>query len=252
MIESIGSVKSDLSVLVDKLVKKPEPAAAVSQDEIKDTHEAAKPAEKYSIYNKNGQVAKEYTVLPDRYNSNVLQGYIYYKGERMTELELLEKAVDMGAIELEEDQTIGYNFSKAWEALVEANAKHLYSWSSGLYSEDGMYKFRVENGEITGMILARTSDGVLYSDMIKDLASGVKPCDMGVGLSDLAHADPELYKAACEIGAAKRMYDVADDRSLFQILFGFKVEDNQKDFVTMALENYNQARYNNWFKANVK
>lgn len=247
MIESIGSVNNDLSVLINNLVKKTE-VKNVQVEDIKDEHLPATEPEKYQTYNKKGSIEKDHVVLPDRYSQTSLGDcYMYYKGERVSQLDILQIAVDTGAIELNEQESVFSNYDRAWEALVESKAKPLYSWSSSLYSEDGMYKFRVENGEITGMTLARNSDGVLYTDMVKDLASGIRPCDLGYDFIGLAHLDPELYQAACQIGSAKRMYDEAEDKSLFQILFGFNVQNNEKDFVTMALENYNKNRYNNWF-----
>lgn len=247
MIESIGSISNDLPVLINNLVKKAE-VKNVQDEELKDLHLPAKEPVKYPTYNKNGVISKDHVVLPDRYNTKTLQGYIYYKGERISQLELLEKAVESGAIELNEEETVFSNYDRAWEVLVESKAKPLYSWSSSLYSEDGMYKFRVEDGEITGMTLARSGDGVFFSDIVKDLANGIKPCDLGSNIFDLAHLDPELYQAACEIGSAKRMYDESSDKSLFEILFGFNVKTNEKDFATLALKNYNQQRYGNWFK----
>ena len=56
--------------------------------------------------------------------------------------------------------------------MIEANAKPLYDWSKALYSEDGMYKFRVENGEITGLMSTKNSSGVSLQEMAIELANG--------------------------------------------------------------------------------
>lgn len=91
--------------------------------------------------------------------------------------------------------------------LIEAKAKPLFKWSKALYSEDGKYKFRVENGEITGMILAQDSNGNSFIDMAKQLASGVRPCEIKGSYSSLVTGDFELYSAACDIGSSKRIYE---------------------------------------------
>lgn len=249
MIEHIGYANQDLSFLIDNSIakiSKSEPQKSIIEDVVISNS----PAENYSGYNDKGQISVNHTVLPERYNTNTLQGYIYYKGERMSQLELLQEAVDKGAIELDESESVFVNYDKAWQALVEAKAKPLFSWSKALYSEDGMYLFRVEDGQITGMTLAQNSNGVRYVDVVKDLANGIRPCDMpDINYLDLAHRDPELYQAACQIGSAKRKYDIAldDNKTLFEILFGFDVNNNIKDFATLALQNYNQARYNLFF-----
>ena len=53
-----------------------------------------------STYNKKGVVTKkdfqlkDSTILPNRYNTKLLAGGIYYKGEKISQMELLEKAVE--------------------------------------------------------------------------------------------------------------------------------------------------------------
>lgn len=136
-----------------------------------------------------------------------LQGYIYYKGERVSQAEFLHNAIKSGAIEYDETQPAFHNYEKAWKTLIEDKAKPLFDWSKTLYSEDGMYRFRVEDGIITGSTLARDSNGVLWKDMADELASGKYPYEVNGHVFDLIWGDSELYDAACNIGRAKRLYD---------------------------------------------
>ena len=228
-----------------------------------------------STYNKKGVVTKkdfqlkDSTILPNRYNTKLLAGGIYYKGEKISQMELLEKAVESGSIELDEDASIWENYNNAWKSMIEANAKPLYDWSKALYSEDGMYKLRVENGEITGLMSTKNSSGVSLQEMAIELANGKSSSDIP-DISWLSWNDRELYDAALKIGEAKNMFiDATDDYTsrklsykeymdelepLFFIMFGdyedqttrfLKLKEiySKDDFGANELKNYNPIKY---------
>jgi len=209
-------------------------------------------------------------VPSDNKDIDKLCGYIYYQGERISQADFVRQAIESGVIKMDETKSAYQAYDEAWELLVEAKAKPLFSWSKSLYSEDGMYKFRVEDGEITGMVLARDSQGNTFQEIANDLASGIRPCDMKSDYSWLCFNDPELYDAAMKIGQSKRLYDrtsksynngaisyeqyLKDLQPLFFILFGSsdtnKLSDlktfysqDSDDFVKQAFESYNPKRY---------
>ena len=112
----------------------------------------------YATYTSDGRIngddsslteRKKSTILPERYNS-WKSCYTYYQGKRISQYELIQTAVETGAITLDESETVGWNMSNAEEALLYSKATPLYSWSTMLYSEDRKYVYRVENGQITG------------------------------------------------------------------------------------------------------
>ena len=203
-------------VSADKVVEE-------KSDVQKDQYEHVREEVIYSGYDKNGTLIAEKGVetkeasetgteriLPERYYKKILGGYLYYQGERISRLELLEKAVSTGQMELDETQTIAYNYLNAEKAMLFAKAKPLFEWSTSLYSEDGMYKYRVEGGVITGAMRAYYEENgkkIFMQDIAKQLASGIAPKDVDGDVSWLMWNDPELYRAAVDIGVAKRGYD---------------------------------------------
>lgn len=232
-------------------------------------------ASEVSTYNKKGVITKkdfqlkDSTILPNRYNTKLLAGGIYYKGEKISQMELIEKAVESGSIELDEDASIWENYNNAWKSMIEDKAKPLYDWSTALYSEDGMYKFRVEDGEITGLMSTKNTSGVSLQEMAIELANGKSPSDIP-DISWLSWNDRELFDAATKIGEAKNMFlDATDDYTnhqstyqeymdelepLFFIMFGdyedqttrfLKLNEiySQDNFGANELKNYNPIKY---------
>lgn len=228
-----------------------------------------------STYNKKGVITKkdfqlkDSTILPNRYNTKLLAGGIYYKGEKISQMELIEKAVESGSIELDEDASIWENYNNAWKTMIEDKAKPLYDWSTALYSEDGMYKFRVEDGEITGIMSTKNTSGVSLQEMAIELANGKSPSDIP-DISWLSWNDRELFDAATKIGEAKNMFlEATDDYTshqstyqeymdelepLFFIMFGdysdqttrfLKLNEiySQDNFGANELKNYNPIKY---------
>ena len=141
-----------------------------------------------------------------------LPGYIYYKGERISEFDFLKNAYEEGEIELDETKSAFDNFDMAWDKLIQDNAKPLFDWSTSLYSEDGMYKFRVENGVITGATLAANSDGTKWIDIAYQLASGKLPNELSIDIMSFAHTDYELFEASRNIGDMKRIYNYSTNQ----------------------------------------
>ena len=228
-----------------------------------------------NLYNKKGLVSKkefqlkEDTILPERYNTKLLSSKVYYKGEQISQMDLIETAVQEGVIELDEEQSIWENYRSAWKALIQDNAKPLYNWSSSLYSEDGKYKFRVEDGEITGLISTKISSGVSLQDMAYELANGKSP-DEVPDVSWLSWNDRELYDAACNVGKAKNLYNEATSQyrlanisyqdyldklePIFFVMYGDYMDEGSKvanlekmfaseNYAQTALENYNPTKY---------
>ena len=147
-------------------------------------------------------------ILPERYKERELCGKQYYQGNLVTDYELLEIAVKTGAITLDESETVAWNSSRAYEALISSKATPLYSWSTTLYSEDRMYVYRVENGVITGARRTKFRDGTTFQDIADAVASGKGVSEEDKWkLDELKMYDRELYDAAQNIAMAKERYD---------------------------------------------
>ena len=235
----------------------------------------------YATYTSDGRIngedvalseSEKSTVLPERYNSSK-SCYIYYQGNRISEYELIQTAVETGAITLDESETVGWNMSNAYDALLYSKATPLYDWSTTLYSEDRKYVFRVENGQITGRTATWYSDGTTLQDTADEIASGTPLSEMDrYKLHDLMLYDRELYDAAVNIGRAKSEYDTFtnmyqngqltekqfkhDCYPLLLLLFGKNADINNKnqflqlsdffeqdreDFLKNAFANYNPS-----------
>ena len=170
----------------------------------------------YATYTSNGRMngddvslpgSEKSTILPERYNSSK-SCYIYYQGNHISEYELIQIAVETGAITLDESKPTGWNISNARDALMYSKATPLYDWSTTLYSEDRKYVYRVENGQITGGRATWYSDGTTLQDTADAIASGTPLSEMELyKLHDLMLYDRELYDAAVNIGRAKSEYD---------------------------------------------
>ena len=136
----------------------------------------------------------------------------YYQGKLITYYELIQIAVETGAISLDESETVGWNMLNAENSLIDSKATPLYDWSTTLYSEDGMYVYRVENGNITGARSTMFSDGTTLQDFANEIASGTPLSELDrYKLHDLMLYDMELYDTAVNIGTAKREYDTFID-----------------------------------------
>lgn len=171
----------------------------------------------YTDYDAFGNYKMEGSrVLPDRYYKPEISGSVYYKGGTVTCIELLEEAVVTGAVTLDETRDVWHNIHNAERELIDKRAKPLYPWSSTLYSEDGQYRFRVENGQITGSTRAfyETADGrkITAQYLAEQLASGVLPGDLDGDWSFLAHLDSELYDKALLMGRAARNFRTIDEQ----------------------------------------
>ncbi len=203
------SIKSDKSV--------PVKMGAVSQD----MYVHSKEESSYVTYTPNGRVngedvfkneSKQLNILPERYKESSLSGKVYYQGKLITYYELIQIAVETGAISLDESETVGWNMLNAENSLIDSKATPLYDWSTTLYSEDGMYVYRVENGNITGARSTMFSDGTTLQDFANEIASGTPLSELDrYKLHDLMLYDMELYDTAVNIGTAKREYDTFID-----------------------------------------
>ena len=169
----------------------------------------------YTDYDAHGRYKTEGArVLPNRYYTGEVGGSVCYKGGTVSYLALLEEAVFTGAVTLDETLDVWANVRRAEKELIESRAKPLYAWSSTLYSEDGQYRYRVEDGEITGTTRAFYVDGegrrITVQYLAEQLASGVLPSDLDGELSFLAKVDGELYDKARMLGTAARKFREAD------------------------------------------
>lgn len=72
----------------------------------------------YATYTSNGRIngddtpkyeSKQSNILPERYKENALCGKVYYQGKLITYYELIQTAVEIGAISLDESETVGWN-----------------------------------------------------------------------------------------------------------------------------------------------
>lgn len=279
MLNGINSENNDISKLLKgtkKNIKSANGSYADKKFEPYVVFDSESDFEDTSTYNQKGVVSrasfkmKEDTILPNRYNTMLLSGEIFYKGEKITQMDLIEKAVESGEIELDEDKSIWENYDNAWKTLIEDKAKPLYDWSIALYSEDGKYKFRVEDGEITGLISTMNSNGVSLQDVAIKLANGVSPDDISEEASWLSWNDKELYEASLDVASAKSFFvDATNDHNankttyqdylkelepLFFIMYGDfsnqtlrlpelnEVYTND-NFGEQALKTYNPKRY---------
>ena len=192
---------------------------SISANMVVNSQDAYVPSDKetYFTYTSNGVISGDKTsslenekscILPERYNGSK-SCYIYYQGKRISEYELIQKAVETGTITLDESKPIGWNTSNVYDALMYSKATPLYDWSTTLYSEDRKYVYRVENGQITGMTATWYSDGTTLQDIADEIASGTPLSDIDrYKLHDIMLYDMELYDAAVNIGTAKREYDM--------------------------------------------
>lgn len=235
----------------------------------------------YATYTSDGRINGDDVSLPESEKSNILPErynggkscYIYYQGNRISEYELIQTAVETGAITLDESQPIGWNISNAYEALMYSKATPLYDWSTTLYSEDRKYVYRVENGQITGARATWYSDGTTFQDVADAIANGTPLSEMDrYRLHDLMLYDMELYDVAVNIGRAKSEYDTFtnmyqsgqlteqqfkhDCYPLLLLLFGKNADTNNKnqflqlssffeqnrdEFLKHAFANYNPS-----------
>ena len=153
---------------------------------------------------------KESAALPERYNS-FKSCFHYYQGTRISMYDFIQTAVNTGAITLDESKPVGYNISNAEEALMYSKATALYDWSTTLYSEDRMYVYRVENGQITGAHRAYFDDGTTFQDIADEIAGGAFLYELdSIKIDVLRRYDSELFDAAMNIGMAKRCYDTSE------------------------------------------
>lgn len=237
--------------------------------------------ETYFTYTSKGVISEDESsslknekscILPERYNS-WKSCYTYYQGNRISQYELIQTAVETGAITLDESKPVGWNMSNAYDALLYSKATPLYDWSTTLYSEDRKYVYRVENGKITGARSTVYSDGTTFQDVADTIASGTPLSEMDrYSLLDLMMYDRELYDAAVNIGRAKSEYDTFtnmyqngqltekqfkhDCYPLLLLLFGKDADTNNKnqfsqlsgffeqdrdEFLKNAFANYNPS-----------
>ncbi len=209
--------------------------------------------------------------LPSKYDM-LKSTYIFYKGKRTSEYDLVKEAIKTGKIELNEGESLGSVLHKATKALIIDKSKPLYKWSSTVYSEDGSYKMRIgKDGEIDGFTYAGSANGNLTKDIAAKVASGealnnedIEDCRF------LMEFDPELFTAAISIRYVKEGYKLLSgmrDQGIlsseqfndfclpvFKFFFGDKIgaqsqnivgklkelfNMDSKEFAKYALENYN-------------
>ena len=223
--------------------------------------------ETYFTYTSNGVISGDKTsslenekscILPERYNS-WKSCYTYYQGNRISQYELIQTAVESGAITLDESKPVGWNMTNAYDALLYSKATPLYDWSTTLYSEDRKYVYRVENGQITGATATWYSDGTTLQDVADAIASGTQLSDIDrYKLHDLMLYDRELYDASVNIGIAKREYDTFtnmyrngqltekqfkhDCYPLLLLLFGKDADTNNKNQFSQLSSFFEQDR----------
>lgn len=224
--------------------------------------------ETYFTYTSNGVISgdeislpenEKSCILPERYKENALCGKVYYQGNLITYYELIQTAVETGAISLDESETVGWNMLNAENALIDSKATPLYDWSTTLYSEDRKYVYRVENGQITGATATWYSDGTTLQDTADAIASGTPLSEMDrYKLHDLMLYDRELYDAAVNIGRAKSEYDTFtnmyqngqltekqfkhDCYPLLLLLFGKDADTNNKNQFSQLSSFFEQDR----------
>ena len=216
-VESTG-VSHEVNVNdVEKKYHKTDASQSVSTvKNLQDSYVSSAKETYYATYTSYGRIngddvslpeSEKSNILPERYNS-WKSCYTYYQGKRISQYELIQTAVETGAITLDESETVGWNMSNAYDALLYSKATPLYDWSTTLYSEDRKYVYRVENGQITGARATWYSDGTTFQDTADAIASGTPLSEMDLyKLHDLMLYDRELYDAAVNIGRAKSEYD---------------------------------------------
>lgn len=221
----------------------------------------------YATYTSNGIMAGDEAssleddkscIIPERYNG-WKSCYTYYQGNRISQYELMKIAVETGAVTLDESKPTGWNLSNVYDALLYSKATPLYSWSTTLYSEDRMYVYRVENGQITGATATWYSDGTTLQDVANAIASGTSLSEIDhYKILDLMLYDMELYDAAVNIGRAKSEYDTFtnmyqngqlterqfhhDCYPLLLLLFGNAANPNNKNQFTQLADFFGQDR----------
>lgn len=175
------------------------------------------PSSPYSLTD-NGNYADEVkkmgkteanTLLPKSFDRLKESGFIYYRGKLMSQYDLVEEAVKMKAIHLDDYKNATEAYRAAEKALILDKASRKYPWSNTLYSEDGMYVMKTdENGKIVGMKSALI-DGVHIIDVATRMASGELNKNIEtMYLNYLQDVDPELYEAATKIGREVRSFTI--------------------------------------------
>lgn len=216
-VESVGvSNKGNVYDVEKKTYNIDESQSVGKIKDLQDSYVSSANETYYATYTSDGRIDEDDVSLPESEKSNILPEryngwkscYTYYQGKRISQYELIQTAVEAGAITLDESETVGWNMLNAENALLYSKATPLYDWSTTLYSEDRKYVYRVENGQITGATATWYSDGTTFQDIADAIASGTPLSEMDrYRLHDLMLYDMELYDAAVNIGRAKREYD---------------------------------------------
>lgn len=150
-------------------------------------------------------------ILPKSYDRLKESGFRYYQGKLMSQYELVEEAVKMKAINLDEQRNAVQAYKAAEKALLIDKASPKYSWSNTLYTEDGMYVVEIDGNGNYGMTSA-TIDGVHIKDVAVRMASGELNENIEtMYLNFLRQVDPELYEAATNIGREVRSFTIMFD-----------------------------------------
>lgn len=208
-------------------------------------------------------------VLPEAYTfkQNEEDKY-YYHGRTVNSYELIQIAVCSGKMELKEGEAIYSAAQRAFDCVIQGEAKPQYSYSSTLYSEDGKYTFvKQKDGTYKWNFVEDEAMEFSVEEIANLIASGVPNRNIEKRyLHYLQKMDPELYEAANQIRKEMNTYAIMEhaykagelslkqheyDLDLLAYLFGkkgnklfqekYKQAQITGDF-TWFLEHYNQSR----------
>lgn len=173
-----------------------------------------------SEFNDLSQEAIDSVNLPDSFEILKDQGGYYYHGRHVSDYELIQTAVASGKMEMPQDtRNPGAYAHKAFEVLVQQEAKPKYPGSSTLYSEDGKYTFTEVNGQLRMNLIQDAEVGASLEDISNWIMSGTPNRNIETRYLDyLRRVDPDLYNKAQQIGAEVRNNGLLEDLHVKGIL----------------------------------
>ena len=158
--------------------------------------------------------------LPNSFEKLKDQSGYYYHGRHVSDYELIQTAVASGKMEIPEDTRNPSAYAhKAFEVLVQQEAKPKYPGSTTLYSEDGKYTFTEVNGRLRMNLVQDAEVGASLEDISNWIMSGTPNRNIETRYLDyLRRVDPDLYNKAQQIGAEVRNNGLLEDLHVQGIL----------------------------------
>lgn len=140
---------------------------------------------------------------------NIDSGGFFYHGQSVSGNELIQLAVSEGKMTMEEVEENPFRAQfKAFDVMIAQQAETKYGWSSTKYSEDGKYTFtKKEDGSYEWHLVQDKEMGASLEEIAGWICSGTPNRNIENRYLDyLRRMDPDLYRAAQQIGKEVRNY----------------------------------------------